>query len=229
MRTNFRRARASVALRLCAALALCVVTYSYAQPDPPTGLTVGLVTGFDPVVAHEVLLTEAEGYFAFEGGDGGRGGSVVYVTNLNDSGSGSLRSFAEQSDSLVILFEDGVNGTINLADTIFVTSDKTIWGKHRDGSSADIFIRPNPSEDGFIIGSSVSDVIIANLKGDALGPNDSAPDLIRVNGSVVWVHHVSGIGDGSSNVDDFVDVSGGTDVTISWCNRWPLMCPLHIT
>lgn len=217
-------------MRFCAALALCVVTYVWAQPDPPLQLTVGETSGFDPVAAHEALLAEATGYFVFAGGNGGQGGEVVYVSNLNDSGSGSLRSFVEQSGPLIILFEDGVDGTITLDDQLVVASDKTIWGRHRDGSSADIFIHPVSSADGFRIFSGARDVIIANLKGDAIGPNDSAPDLVFVSGSVVWVHHVTGFGNlvAPSDIDDFVDVSGGTDVTISWCRIEDWVAPVGL-
>lgn len=185
----------------------------------PPILDVGGVVGFDPVVAHTQLLSEAEGYFKEAGGTGGQGGDVYYVDNLNDSGSGSLRDGMQQSGSTIILFDDGLNGRITLDDELVVASNKTVWGRHRDGSSADIFIHPVSSADGFRIFSSVSNVIICNLKGDALGPNDSAPDLVFVSGSVVWVHHVTGFGnlDSPSDIDDFVDVSGGTDVTISWC------------
>lgn len=62
-------------------------------------------------------------------------------------------------------------------------------------------------------------MVIANLRGDAGGTaNDNAPDFVGITGSVVWVHHVTAIGDGTSAMDGFVDVSvGGTDVTVSWC------------
>lgn len=222
-----RFCRGQVTLLVCSfALIFC----TYAQPPEHFDLTATAGAGFDVRVAHDALLQEAEGYFAFAGGDGGQGGAVVFVTNLNDSGSGSLRSFAEQSGPLIILFEDGVDGTITLNNGLDVADDKTVWGRHRDGSSADIFIHPVSSADGFVIGSSVSNIIIANLKGDALGPNDAAPDLVSVRGSVVWVHHVSGFGNLSdpSDIDDFVDVSGGTDVTISWSRMDDWVSPVGL-
>jgi pectate lyase len=84
---------------------------------------------FDPIAAHDQLLSEATGYFKYAGGTGGKGGSVYYVTNLNDSGTGSLRDGLTRSGPLIILFENGVNGKINTSAAIEVKSNKTIWGR----------------------------------------------------------------------------------------------------
>ncbi|MGH8532229.1 MAG: Ig-like domain-containing protein, partial [Gammaproteobacteria bacterium] len=181
-------------------------------------VTVSSSGSFDPVAAHNALLTEATGYFKQAGGTGGKGGSIYYVTNLNDSGTGSLRTGLTQSGPTVILFENGLNGTINVASKIDVSSNKTVWGRHRDGSSANIYINPTNDSAAFKVSGSDKNVIFANLRGDADGTaNDSAPDFIEVSGSVVWVHHITAIGNGTAAMDGFVDVtSGGTDVTISW-------------
>ncbi len=168
--------------------------------------------------AHDVLLSEATGYFAAAGGTGGQGGRVYYVTNLNDSGPGSMRDALESTEPLIVLFENGVNGTINITSgDINVRSNKTIWGRHRDGSAADIFIHPINRDSPFNIEGANKNIIIANLKGDAPGPNNAAPDFVSVSdsGSIVWVHHVTVIGDGTSDMDGFVDVYGD-NVTISW-------------
>ena len=171
---------------------------------------------FDPISAHDALLAEATGAFAHAGGTGGQGGSVYYVTNLNDAGPGSLRDALTRTEPLIILFENGLNGTINISSgDINVRSNKTVWGRHRDGSSADIFIHPTNRDSPFNIEGGNKNIIIANLKGDAPGPNDAAPDFIGIYSSLVWVHHVTVTGDGTSDMDGFVDIYG-TDVTISW-------------
>jgi len=173
---------------------------------------------FDVNAAHDALLSEATGYFAAAGGTGGQGGSVVYVTSLNDSGPGSLREALTRTEPLIILFENGVDGTINITSgDVEVRSNKTVWGRHRDGSAADIFIHPTNRDTPFSIRNGARNIIITNLKGDAPGPNDSAPDFIVIQGSggLVWVHHVTVIGDGSSDMDGFVDIHA-PGVTLSW-------------
>ena len=185
----------------------------------------GDAQAFDPINAHDGLLAEATGYFAFAGGTGGKGGNIYYITNLNDSGPGSMRDALTRSEPLIILFENGVNGQINLlSDSIEVNGNKTIWGRHRDGSAADIYIHPVTKSTPFSIRGDNQDVIIANLKGDAPGPNDDAPDFVGIagNGNKVWVHHVSGFGDGTGNMDGFVDTAsskygtGNAMITVSW-------------
>ncbi len=63
---------------------------------------------------------------------GGRGGSVIQVTNLNDGGPGSFRDAIQQSGTRNIIFR--VGGTIN-ATTYYDVDDPnyTIWGNTAPG------------------------------------------------------------------------------------------------
>ncbi|OAQ38017.1 hypothetical protein A5893_16775 [Pedobacter psychrophilus] len=83
----------------------------------------------DTEVSQQIAFPSAEG-----GGKnalGGRGGSIYYVTNLNNSGAGSLRD-AVSAGNRTVLFK--VSGTIYLDSTISIQHDNiTIAGQTAPG------------------------------------------------------------------------------------------------
>ena len=61
---------------------------------------------------------------------GGRGGTIAYVTNTNDSGAGSFRS-AVSNPNTIVLFS--VGGTISLASAVSCANNLTIAGQTAPG------------------------------------------------------------------------------------------------
>jgi len=92
--------------------------------------------GFSPINAQQLAFPGAEGFGAYA--SGGRGGSVVHVTNLNESGPGSLMDAVSQPNRIVVF---DVGGVINLSPSaiIMVASNVTVAGQTAPGGGITIY------------------------------------------------------------------------------------------
>ena len=160
-------------------------------------------------------LRQAAAVVAFPGAEGagrqsqgGRGGVALRVTNLNDSGPGSLRAAVEAEGPRTVVFDIG--GTIHLATPLRIREPRiTIAGQTAPGGG--ITLRGQP----LLI--SADDVVVRYIRsrlGDADRVESDAVTIDR--GSRIILDHVSA----SWSVDETLSI-GSRDraidaVTIQW-------------
>ncbi len=102
-------------------------------------MTILTTTALLPAEQSVPTASAADAILAFPGAvgggryaTGGRGGEVYHVTNLNDSGTGSLRDAVSQSNRIVVF---DVSGTIELESNIVCQSNITIAGQTAPGGA----------------------------------------------------------------------------------------------
>lgn len=78
-----------------------------------------------PIFAQAPAFPGAEGHGRYV--TGGRDGQVIHVTNLNDSGKGSLREAVKGNNKKIVVFD--VAGVIPLASDLTIGANTTIMGQ----------------------------------------------------------------------------------------------------
>lgn len=164
----------------------------------------------------EAILNEMVGFAQAAGTNGGLGRPLVTVTNLNNSGSGSLRqALADNPNGSWIRFSQGLTGTMTLSSSLNPPNNTTIDGR---GADISIFGSLTPGS-GAIIKTSGINVILMYFKivgaydGIRFGYYNGISQNIAVRN--LWLHHISFLG---GITDEYIDLSPQVqDITISYC------------
>lgn len=164
------------------------------------------------VLAHAALRAAAP-IPAFPGAEGagrfttgGRGGNVIAVTNLDDSGPGSLRAAIDEKGRRTVVFR--VAGTIPLASRLRIRNgDITIAGQSAPGGGVCL------KNFGIDLSGS-KNVIIRHLRirpGD--GEDQELDAITGVNCQDLIIDHCSA----SWSVDETVSIYDSRRITVQWC------------
>jgi hypothetical protein len=140
--------------------------------------------------SQQLAFPGAEGFGRYT--TGGRGGTVYHVTNLNDSGTGSLRDAVSSSNRTVVF---DVGGVINISDRIVIKENITIAGQTAPGGGITIY------GNGIALNDDSGNDIIRYIR-IRMGKNgDSGKDAV-------------GISAGQNYMFDHVSISWGRDGTL---------------
>jgi pectate lyase len=146
----------------------------------------------------------AEGFGAKA--SGGRGGQVYEVTNLNDSGPGSLRDAVSKGNRTVVF---RVSGTIELKKKLTLTQPNiTIAGQTAPGDG--ICLK------NYTFGIATQNVIVRYLRcrlGDLSGQEEDSISILNGASNAILDHCTA-----TWSVDECLSTSGNdTDITVQWC------------
>lgn len=136
---------------------------------------------------------------------GGRGGKIVHVTNLNDSGTGSLREAVSGTAKKIVIFD--VSGNIDLKSDLKIGANTTIAGQTAPGEGITLryyTVRPN--------GNNIIIRFIRVRRGQAKNINDGADAMWAKNFTGMIIDHCSL----SWGIDECGSFYDNADFTLQW-------------
>ena len=137
---------------------------------------------------------------------GGRGGQVIHVTNLNDSGSGSLRNAVSGSSKKIIVFD--VAGVIALKNNLNIGANTTILGQTAPAPGITLrYYTVNPNGNNIIIR------YLRFRRGQEKDVNDGADASTARHFTGIIIDHCSL----SWSIDEVASFYDNNNFTMQWC------------
>ena len=137
---------------------------------------------------------------------GGRGGQVIHVTNLNDSGSGSLRNAVSGSSKKIVVFD--VAGVIALKSNLNIGANTTILGQTAPAPGITLrYYTVNPNGNNIIIR------YLRFRRGQEKDVNDGADASTARHFTGIIIDHCSL----SWSIDDVASFYDNNNFTMQWC------------
>ena len=137
---------------------------------------------------------------------GGRGGKVVHVTNLNDSGTGSFRAAVSGAEKKIVVFD--VGGVIPLASDLTIGANTTVLGQ--TAPAPGITLRYYTLQYG---GDNIIVRFIRSRRGQEKNINDGA--------DATWTRYRTGIildhCSFSWSIDEVASFYDNNNFTMQWC------------
>lgn len=163
----------------------------------------GIILLSTAAIAQQPVIPGASGFGITT--PAGRGGTIMRVTNLADSGAGSLRACATASGPRICIFE--TSGTIELQSNLVITNPNiTIAGQ--TAPSPGILLR------GGTLHIKASDVLVQHLVVRVGDPLDGEPTSVRDGLGINAPSFIQNI------VIDHCSISWGVDEVLQVWNDW---------
>lgn len=137
---------------------------------------------------------------------GGRGGEVRHVTNLNDSGTGSLREAVKGNNKKIVVFD--VGGLIELKSNLQIGANTTIAGQTAPGPGITVrYFTVEPKNNNIIIR------FLRFRRGQEKDVNDGADAIWTRNRTGIILDHCSM----SWSIDEVASFYDNNNFTMQWC------------
>lgn len=157
-----------------------------------------------PAVAQVPAFPGAEGHGRYI--TGGRGGKIVHVTNLNDSGTGSFRQAVKGNDKKIVVFD--VGGVIALNSAVNIGANTTIEGQTAPAPGITLrYYTVNPA------GNNIIMRFIRIRRGQERDVNDGADASTARNYTGMMLDHCSL----SWSIDEVASFYDNNNFTMQWC------------